>query len=333
MNSKKHKKLKNKNLIISDLKINTTTFLIKMHMFKTKSYYIITILVFFTVLSFNAIAEEWNIPADKKAKNSNIQFTPAIARQGEDIFTKNCVSCHGNPGKNNSLKSLTPIPPDLSGAKTQQRTDGDLFYIITTGRMIMPSFANVLSEDERWKIISYIRSFNKNYVQVVSKFDSNKSKLVKIDMSFDSKSKIIKVVAAANEDTGKVKLHDDEISLFVNRYFGRLQIENSVKTNEAGEAEFQFPTDLPGDKDGNVELIVKMSDDKYGEIESISKLKIGIPTYKPSLTQNRAIWNVGKKAPYWILFTYLICVLIVISTFTYIIYNLYNIFKIGKIKK
>ena len=299
-------------------------------MFKNKSYHKITIVIFISVLSFSAFAGEWNVPADKKAKNSNIQFTPSTAKQGEDIFTKNCMSCHGNPGKGNSLKSLNPMPPDLAGASTQKLTDGELFYIITTGRQIMPSFANVFSEDERWKIISYIRSFNKNYVQTVSKSEPNKSKLVKLNLNFDSKSNKIKVLAVANEKTGTVILHDDEISLFANRYFGRLQIDESVKTDAKGEAEFNFPKDLPGDKSGNIDLVVKISDDNYGEIETVNKMKIGIPTDKPSLTQKRAIWNVVQKAPIWLLLTYTICVLIVISCFLYIFYNLYRIFKIGK---
>lgn len=120
--------------------------------------------VIFTIgLAFgvNAIgANNWNVPADKKERNSYIKFDAAIASQGEAIYTKNCASCHGNPGKNNSMKSLTPVPPDLSSTGTQSLTDGELFYILSTGRMVMPSFQNSLSEEERWKVISYIRSFN-----------------------------------------------------------------------------------------------------------------------------------------------------------------------------
>jgi len=44
----------------------------------------------------------------------------------------------------------------------------------------MPSFKNVLSEEDNWKVISYLRSFHKNYTQELSKFDPSKSKLVKL---------------------------------------------------------------------------------------------------------------------------------------------------------
>lgn len=99
-------------------------------------------------IGVKASAITWNVPADKKARNSYIKFDASTATQGEAIYTKNCVSCHGNPGKNNALKSLTPIPPDLASAGSLSLTDGELFYILSTGRGVMPSFQNVLSEEE-----------------------------------------------------------------------------------------------------------------------------------------------------------------------------------------
>ncbi len=40
-----------------------------------------------------------------------------------------------------------------------------MFYKITVGKSPMPSFKTILAEEDRWDVISYIRSFNKNYVQ------------------------------------------------------------------------------------------------------------------------------------------------------------------------
>ncbi len=237
------------------------------------------------------------------------------------------MSCHGNPGKGNSLRTLKPIPPYLAGPVTQHRTDGDLFYIITTGRMIMPSFKNVFSEDERWKLIAFIRSFNKQYAQVLSKFDPRKSKLVKINMAFDPLTHLIRVVVKANEKTGAVILKDDEVALFANRYFGRLQIDKTLRTNQDGVALFKFPGDLPGDKTGNVNLVVKVSDDNYGEVEYQHKLKAGIPTDKPPLTRKRAIWNVVEKAPVWLLVTYTSGVLFVGLFLLYILFTLWKLKK------
>jgi len=300
-------------------------------MFRINTNLKVTItLVFIALFYLQPFAQNnWNVPADKKAKNSYIKFDGASAGQGEAIYTKNCVSCHGNPGKGNSMKSLTPVPPDLSSSKTQSLTDGELFYIISTGRGVMPSFSNVLSEDERWKVISYIRSFNKNYVQVLSKSDPNKNKLVKINLSYDAKTNKITVTSVANEKTGVVALKDAEISLFATRYFGRIQIDNSTRTDANGVAVFTFPKDLPGDKKGSVQLVVKVNDETYGEIQSVKKMQIGIPTDKPSLRADRAIWNVVSKAPYWIIFLYNLGVLVFVFVLAYLLYSLSKIWKSG----
>lgn len=295
---------------------------------KIVNYKINTILIAI-LFSINIFAQNWDVPADKKAKNSYIKFDDATSKEGEAIYTKNCVSCHGNPGKGNSLKTLKPIPPDMASVQTQNLTDGELFYILVVGRMLMPSFQNVLSETDRWKVISYIRSFNKKYAQVLSKTDPTKSKLVKVNASFDLKTNKIRVVVNANEPKGIVALKDAEIVLFAKRYFGRLQIDKTLRTNNEGIATFDFPKDLPGNKTGNVELIVKVNDAFYGEIESQSSLRIGIPTDKPSLTEKRAMWNVMAKTPVWLLFTYVFCVLLVTLCFFYIFYNLYKIQKSG----
>jgi mono/diheme cytochrome c family protein len=282
------------------------------------------------VTSVQVIAGSWDIPADKKAKNSYIKFDATTAKEGEAIFTKNCASCHGNPTKGNVLKSLKPVPPDLGMAGTQKLTDGELFYILNNGRGLMPNFKDVLPESDRWKVISYIRSFNKTYVQVLSNVDPTKSDKVKVRLTFDEKTNKVCVWVVAKEASGQQALKEAEVLLFAKRYFGKLPIEKAVKTDEFGKATFSFPKDLPGDKLGNVTLIVKVNDEVYGEVESSSKLKIGIPTDRPPLTQNRAIWGVLAKAPYWILGLYLFGVLTFVSFLSYLVINLFNFWKLGK---
>jgi len=299
-------------------------------MFRKNTYLKVTFTILFTSLFYlPSITQNWDIPIDKKAKNSYIKFDKATAIEGETIYTKNCQSCHGNPSKNNSLKTLKPVPPDLSCKQTQERTDGDLFYILTTGRLIMPSFKNILTEEDRWKLISYIRSFNNKYVQVLSKMDPTKSKLVKINFDFDSVTNKLNISIKANEKTGIIPLVDAEVVLFANRYFGKLQIDKTLRTSNDGLVSFNFPKDLPGDTSGNLEIIVKVNHDTYGEIESEQKLKIGVPTNKPSLTEKRAIWNVLTKAPIWLIITFTSIVLVVGAFLLYIIYSLVKLKKSG----
>jgi mono/diheme cytochrome c family protein len=279
-------------------------------------------LIFSGVLILNTFADNWDIPVDKKEKNSYIKFDAAASKEGQTIYTKNCSSCHGDVGKNNSLKSLKPIPPDMASAKTQSYTDGELFYILNTGRGLMPSFKNVLNETERWKVISYIRSYNNNYVQVLSKTDPTKSNLVKINLVYDSIKSVVNVQVTASEKNGVVTLKDAEIGLFVSRTFGKIQIDKALRTDSEGRATFNFAKDMPGDKLGNLELVVKVNDEVYGEIESKSTLKIGVPTNRPSLTEKRAMWNVMAKAPIWLLSIYTLAVISFIIFLSFLLYKL-----------
>ncbi|MFZ4398565.1 MAG: c-type cytochrome [Bacteroidales bacterium] len=299
-------------------------------MFRKNSNLKITITLLIITLFYSQLnAQRWDVPADKKAKNSFIKFDNVTAKEGEAIFTKNCQSCHGNPGKGNMLQTLKPLPPDLATALTQELTDGELFYILNTGRLVMPSFKNVLSENERWKLIAYIRSFNNKYVQVLSKIDPTKNKLVKIYVDFDSVTNKISVKVNANELTGVIPLKDAEVNLFANRYFGKLQIDKTLHTDANGMAVFNFPVDLPGDKSGNLDLVVNVNDEVYGEVDSQNKLKIGVPTDKPGLNEKRAIWNVLSKAPLWIILTFTSIILIVGSFLLYIVYNLFRLKKLA----
>lgn len=294
----------------------------------------ISLVILFTIaFSSTSNAQGWDVPEAQKNKNSNLVFDAATAAEGQSIYSKNCASCHGEPTKANGMKSMNPIPPDLAGAKTNALTDGELSYILATGRGMMPSFKNVMSETDRWKMISYLRSFHKGYTQVVSKTDPNKSKLVKINTTFDKATSSIVVVVKADEKSGVVSLKNAEVTVFAKRYFGKLQIDKAAKTDALGRAIFKFGTNLPGDKAGNVTFDVKVSDETYGEVESESKMQVGVPTDKPSLTKDRAMWNVMKKAPWWILITYFSCLTVVISFFVYILLSLKKINELGAQKK
>ena len=191
-----------------------------------------------------------------------------------------------------------------SGYEYQNKIDGEIFYNINEGKAIMPKFKTTLPEKDRWKLVSYIRSFNTKYIQpAIVKSENLLTKTVRIDFKYDSLAYRISLMAYSviNKDTTRLKGSDELI--FVKRYFGSLQIGQAVKINDKGIATFDFPKTLPGDKNGTVELEARINDDKYGEIIISKRLKIGVPTYKPPLNEKRAIWNIQSKAPIWLLFT------------------------------
>jgi mono/diheme cytochrome c family protein len=281
------------------------------------SVLIITILA--TTL-FRLSAQTWDVPQDKKGKVSPFKFTTESAAKGQEIFKRNCLSCHGEPTKGN-FQPLTPPPGDPATDKFQKQTDGELFYKIATGRGLMPTFKDIIPEEERWQIISYFRSFNKNYVQpdIASGSQASAAKQATLAITCNAAKKEITVLAT---DTSKKPIKGASLVLYVKRYFGNMAIGEPAITNEKGIATFIFPNDIRGDKHGEVEIIVKLNSDKGDDSQKSEKLAIGVPTDKPPLTKNRAMWNVGKKAPVWLLFSYTLVVVGIWSFITYIIYQL-----------
>jgi putative copper export protein/mono/diheme cytochrome c family protein len=95
-------------------------------------------------------------------------FAAETISQGETVFARNCVSCHGQAGAGDGVaaKSL-PVPPaDLTAAHLWMHSDGELFWWISHGMQTpegaaaMPGFAGVLDDDQVWAVIDYIHAHN-----------------------------------------------------------------------------------------------------------------------------------------------------------------------------
>lgn len=289
------------------------------------------------ILAFpiTGLTQTWDVPADQKEVVAPFKFTSGIQKQGEQLYAKNCHSCHGNPGKNDWAK-LTPPPGDLSAVKAQRQTDGEWFYKITTGKAPMPEFRNVLSEDERWWVVAFLRSFNPGYIQpepVAKKVFTGR--IVTLGLAFDSTQK--QVIVKAYDmlpDNQKVPAAGVEVELLIQRYFGNMTIGSPVTTNAQGIAKFTFPGDLPAQRDGFSELVARVLDPKGLMRTTPDTLRIaaGKSNNQPSLIETRAWWSVRLKAPVWIILTYTLSVLIVWGFIIYIVLLMVKFHKSGKLK-
>ena len=274
----------------------------------------------------------WPVPDDQKGKICLVKFTPDMVKGGEAIYTKNCQSCHGLPAKKN-FAAITPSPGDLSEPKAGTQKDGELFYRITTGKVPMPEFRNILTEDERWNVIAYLRTFHKGYVQPdPEKMAGTAGKRIKLSMTYDTLKKRIMVKAVELSKEGTKPAKGAEIMIFVQRYFGAMQLTDPKPTSESGYAGFDWPQDLPGDKAGNVIVSARVNDPTGSLQEAVvsDTLAIGVPTNKPALTDTRAMWSVSSKAPIWMILTYTLAVLVV---WYFIIYIILSVLDIRKIKQ
>jgi mono/diheme cytochrome c family protein/uncharacterized membrane protein len=82
---------------------------------------------------------------------------------GEQVYTNNCLTCHGESGRGDGPVGLrlTPRPADLRiHSAPGVHTDGELFYWVSYGfpNSAMPAWKDTLTEEERWDVINYIRA-------------------------------------------------------------------------------------------------------------------------------------------------------------------------------
>jgi mono/diheme cytochrome c family protein len=110
------------------------------------------------------VATQVEPPAEFAAKTNPFTGDSSAASEGKMIYQSNCASCHGESahGDGPAASSLDPKPQDLAKL-TSSVSDGYLFWRISEGGMIapfhsaMPGWKTILSEDQIWQLVAYLR--------------------------------------------------------------------------------------------------------------------------------------------------------------------------------
>lgn len=187
-------------------------------------------------LTFNFLQlngqENWEVPEERQGRLSPFEFSDSIQQQGSIHYSVNCASCHGTPGQGN-FERLDPLPVDPATAEFQENTDGEIFYKVSEGRGLMPSFKNVLSAQEIWEVVGYLRTYNADYVQEVRPTAelSAYGGTVELLMAHLTDQNKIQVVAKGTRHGETQPIEAAEVALRVKRYFGDLQLDETKFTN------------------------------------------------------------------------------------------------------
>jgi len=85
--------------------------------------------------------------------------TPQVLSDGKALFGSYCQVCHGEQGKGDGpISGKIPPPASYTSTRVISFPPGRIFHVITMGSGKMPSHASQLTADERWKIVTYVRS-------------------------------------------------------------------------------------------------------------------------------------------------------------------------------
>jgi mono/diheme cytochrome c family protein len=108
------------------------------------------------------LPKPWIVPEEAKQRKNPLPPSEANLFAAKPIYREHCANCHGDTGKGDGPDASLhePAPTDLADATHMQKlTDGEVFYQISVGRKPMPSFKKRLTEEQRWQLVLFVRSF------------------------------------------------------------------------------------------------------------------------------------------------------------------------------
>lgn len=108
----------------------------------------------------SAPAGHWSGPATERTLVNPVQFTREGLIQAGEIYRENCIACHGGEGHGNGplAKDLDTQPSNLF-LMAPSHADGDLRWKIAKGRGEMPGWEDVLSDEQIWTLVHYLKTF------------------------------------------------------------------------------------------------------------------------------------------------------------------------------
>ncbi len=104
----------------------------------------------------------WQAPESANKIQNPRANDKRAASEGEDLYLSYCWSCHGEngSGKGPAASSLETAPADLHSLTVQKQTDGALYWKMSNGRNDMAPYESVLTTDQRWALVNYIRTLS-----------------------------------------------------------------------------------------------------------------------------------------------------------------------------
>lgn len=277
-------------------------------------------------LSLQVSAQEWIVPDESKNAKNPVEYNLDNVKKGKDLFIANCKSCHGDPGKHNGLP-LAPPPPDVTSDLMQNNTEGELYYKITNGRGPMPQFKTNISDDDRWRIVNYIRNFNPENEPLLVNAPPVKAKIL---ASVNEAEKKVEVFAEYDNKGTYSKLTNTPVTISAKKTFGNLKI-GEVTTDDNGRAEFTIPETLIGDEEGNVNIVVTLADNFVADRVILDAAKVAQRKVVPQLIKKgEIIWSTNENIQIWLLLSYLAAAGGAWIAIGYVILQIIKIKRLGK---
>jgi mono/diheme cytochrome c family protein len=246
--------------------------------------------------------QEWIVPADQAAISSPTEYTLENVKRGKEVYNRNCLSCHGDPGKNNPLK-LVPMPVDIASETMQANSEGALYYKITVGKGVMPPFQTTISETDRWNLVHFIKNYSPDREQLLVDAPPVKAKLL---ASVNESKGAVEILAEYEQENGTYSsLTATPVSISSKKAFGNIEIGQAV-TNKNGRAEYIIPEDVIGDEEGYLSIVVSLGEGFEFEEVALEKAVLGKAKEVPKLIKSEVLWSTNDNVSTWLLISYIL---------------------------
>jgi hypothetical protein len=97
-------------------------------------------------------------------RESPVGITLTGLMRGQERFNIFCSVCHSRlgDGKGIMVQHGYPPPPNYHDQTIREYPDGHIFDVISNGIRNMPSYAQQIPAEDRWKIVGYVRALQRS---------------------------------------------------------------------------------------------------------------------------------------------------------------------------
>lgn len=111
----------------------------------------------------DSIVGKWNAPPAADTIKNLYPFDSLTVAKGADTYELYCKLCHGDAGYGDGPAgaAMDIKPANFHLKELQDQKDGVLFWKLTNGRGMMAPYKEILTVEQRWQLVNFIRELPK----------------------------------------------------------------------------------------------------------------------------------------------------------------------------